>query len=114
MDGRFAGEVSRVEFHERGVDIVGVDRDDFRDSVAVVDLDNGKGRNGNASGGPSLLAKTKRTSARRSPRVATVDLTLMVQQFVGGTPVRHLEISTASDAGVYDRTPIVSGNVVGE
>ena len=37
--GRFAGEVSGVEFLEGGVDVVGVEHDARRDPVVGVDLD---------------------------------------------------------------------------
>ena len=40
--GRFAGEVSGVEFLEGGVDVVEVERDDRRDPVVGVDLDDGE------------------------------------------------------------------------
>ena len=39
VGGRFAGEVSGVEFREGGVDVVGVEHDDVRRPVVGVDLD---------------------------------------------------------------------------
>ena len=39
VGGRFAGEVSGVEFREGGVDVVEVERDDRDDPLVGVDLD---------------------------------------------------------------------------
>ena len=36
---RFAGEVARVELREGGIEVVGVERDDRRDPLVGVDLD---------------------------------------------------------------------------
>ena len=40
MVGRFAGEVTTVEFFERGIDVVGIERDMCSDPIVGVDLDN--------------------------------------------------------------------------
>ena len=103
----FAGEVSGVEFRERGVDVVGLDHHDFRNSVVVVDLDNGERRNGKRLR-PTVFACEDETnegealSADRNGRPH-----INGPEVVSGPPVRHLEISTASDSGVYHPTPIV-------
>jgi hypothetical protein len=39
MSGRFAREVSRVEFLEGGVDVVRVESDEYRDQLIGVALD---------------------------------------------------------------------------
>ena len=39
VGGRFAGEVSGVEFREGGVDVVEVEHDERRDPLVGVDLD---------------------------------------------------------------------------
>ena len=75
---------------------------------------NGERRNVERLEAWSLLVKTKRTSARRSPRVATRSTSHCRPEVIGGPPVRHLELSTASDAGVYDRRRSSEENVVGE
>ena len=65
VGGRFAGEVSGVEFLEGGVEVVGVEHDARRDPVVGVDLDD-------VEQFFSGFASEDRTrlSARRSPRVA--------------------------------------------
>ena len=42
VGGRFAGEVPGIEFCEGGVDVVGVERDDRRDPLVGVGLDDGE------------------------------------------------------------------------
>ena len=61
VGGRFAGEISGVEFLEGGVDVVKVDCDESRDPVVGVDLDEvehfGLGRRGpNATEGEAVPA----------------------------------------------------------
>ncbi len=43
VGGRFAGEVSGIEFREGGVDVVDVEHDDRRDPLVGVDFDDVEG-----------------------------------------------------------------------
>ncbi len=58
VGGRFAGEVSGIEFLEGGVDVVEVERDVRRDPVVGVDLDDAE-RVGMEGLGPLIPARRR-------------------------------------------------------
>ncbi len=101
VGGRFAGEVSSVQLFEGGVDVVRVEYDDRDDPLVGVDLGDDEHSAPKSPGGP-LRLKTRRTRARRSPRVATTSKLCSSADLVGGTPAR---VSTLDRVGclVHDR-----------
>ena len=94
VGGRFAGEVSRVEFRDGGVEVVGVEHDERRDPLVGVDLDDAEHIVRNASGRSSPRENRARLRTRRSPRVAmTSDVAFVIAE-LGDRP-QSLAISAS-------------------
>ena len=115
VGGRFAGEVSGVELLEGGVDVVGVERDERRDPLVGVDLDDAE-HLGVERLGPLVAAREAGTTEGEALPAGRNDGRRHVRDpDVGDRPhVRDFGIPTASDPGVHDSTAIVDGNVVGQ
>ncbi len=94
VGGRFAGEVSGVEFGKGGVDVVGVEHDGADDPLLGVDLDDVEhlGVEDSPCSGRRTRADTNET--RRSPRVAMTADVMFIEPDVADHS--HVSRSAAS------------------
>ena len=108
VGGRFAGEVSGVEFGEGGVDVVELERDEGDDSLVGVDLDDAEhigdeclgplDRGPGSEDGEDKALPAGRHDGRRH---------VCGPQVSDRPHVRDVGIATISDTGVYHPTAIV-------
>ena len=114
MDGGFAGEVPGVEFGECGVDVVGIERDDRRDSVVRVDL--GEGEDVGVERLGSLIVGRVATSEDEALATGRDHHRRHVRDAdVGGRPhIREFGVPTVSGPGVHDSPAILDVYVIGQ
>ena len=115
LGGGFAGEVLGIELLEGGVDVVDVEREERRDPVVGVDLENVEHisveRLGPlVAGRETGMNEDEPLAAGRNDGLTSYACT----PDVGGRPHDFDDgIGALSEAEIHERTAIVDGNVVG-
>ena len=105
--GRFAGEVSGIEFLDGCLDVLDVEHDSRRDAAVEVGLDDDE-HISNETPCCSLKETRVRVRIRRSPRVAMTSTVMFGPEISGHPHVVDLGIPTAAGSGAGYPAPIVA------